>query len=255
MSILVSDIIGRLNAALDAEGSDHYDNDRDFFPAINTGIEWLMSVVNATLGHKKLGEEIFRDLKRVEVHNASSNSRLSLRKFGFEPWTILAVYVKPTTAAVPSAATINPSSNLVESLRRTDRYHLSADYSAKRLTIEEWTTNKNNPFEAGYTGETLCDGLTQYAYLDPFNYNHINGGSARGEIEVRPNVANEYVTIFYARKPELVNATGDEILLPSSVMPIIVNKALQYIAYKQGDGTNIYNVTSQDISLLLRTVN
>jgi hypothetical protein len=254
MSILVQDLIDRLEFALDAEGADHYDNDRDYIPAINAAVNWLISVINSTLGHKKLGEEIFRELKRTEVHFASVDSRISLRHLNNELWTITAVYVKPTTGTT-GAAPQSPAQNQAESERRDDLYHRESQFSAKRLTIEEWATNKNNPFEAGYDLEVLCDGVTQYAYLDPHRYDQADGTATESEIEVRPSVANENVTVFYVKKPTAVTAVGDTIEFPDSVFSLIFNKALQYIAYKQGDGTNAFGVSSQDIALLIRTVN
>lgn len=252
MAIAVNNLISKLRFALDAEGSDHYNDERDLVPAINSAVQWLISVVNSTLGHKKLGEEIFRELKVVEVHYASRDSRISLSKMEHEPWTILAVYPNPTIGVSDGVLEDITENGNKESIRRTQKYHISADSSAKRLTIEEWATNKNNPFEAGYDGEVLCDGVTQYAYLDPFDYQQI--GSSKAEIEVRPSIAKKNVTVFYVKKPNVV-AVGGNIEFPDSVYSLIFNKALQYIAYKQGDGTSAYTVSQQDINLLLQAVN
>lgn len=253
MSIQVQDIADRLRFALDAEGADHYEDSRDIIPAINSAVNWMISVINSTLGHKKIGEEVFRELKVSEVHWTSKDSRISMRNFQFEPWTILAVYPKVVTGATGAAAVVTPLDS-DESIRRTDLYHQSSDFSSKRLTIEEWATNKNNPFEAGYDGAILCDGVTNYAYLDPLHYAQADGIPTGAEIEVRPSVANENVTVFYVKKPTAITDITDVIEFPDTVFSLIFNKALNYIAYKQGDGTNAYAVSSQDISLLIRTV-
>lgn len=253
MSILVEDLVSRLESALDAEGSDHYSLDRDYIPSINSAINWLISVINSSLGNKKLGEEIFRELKVVEVHTASRDSRISLRNFEYEPWTILAVYLKITSRQYDGS--INVASPLAESVRRPDLYHVSSNDSAKRLTIEEWATNTGNPFAAGYNAS--CSEATTFAYLDPFRYHSPNDGglnSVKEEIEVRPSIAEENVTVFYVRKPEPIQASGDTIPFPDSVFSILFNKALQYISYKQGDQTNVYTVTAQDVALLTRTI-
>lgn len=252
MAISVNDLVSKLRFALDAEGSDHYDTDRDLIPAVRSSVQWLISVVNATLGHKKLGEEIFRELKVSEVHYASNNSRVALRKFEFEPWTILAVYPKSTIGTASGYPLENINNAGIESVRRTQKYHISAPYSAKRLTIEEWATNINNPFEAGYDGDTLCSDVVQYAYLDPLNYN--TSENSRTEIEIRPSVAKQNVTVFYIKKPSLAS-TGGTIEFPDSVYSLLFNKALQYVAYKQGDGTSSFTVSQQDINLLLNAVN
>lgn len=252
MSIQVQDVVDRLRFALDAEGADHYDDTRDLIPAIQSSVNWLISVINATLGHKKLGEEIFRELKVGEVHYSSRDSRVSFNKFEFEPWTLLAVYPKAVTGTTDATGQ-TPAINQIESERRDDLYHISSEKSAKRLTIEEWATNKGNPFEAGFDGAVLCDDLIQYAYLDPFKYGQTVSGT-NSEIEIRPSVANENVTIFYAKKPTEISVVGDVIEFPDSVFMLIFNKALQYVSYKQGDGTTAFGVTSRDISLLIGSV-
>ncbi len=255
MSILVQDLVSRLESALDAEGSDHYLLEKDYIPSINSAVNWLISVINSSLGDKKLGEEIFRELKVVEVHTASRDSRISLKNFKYEPWTILAVYLKITSRDYDG---INaPSSPIQESVRRSDIYHVSSNDSAKRLTIEEWATNTGNPFAAGY--DTKCSESTTYAYLDPFKYHNTTTGAYSSmqespEIEIRPSVSEENTTIFYVRKPEAVQGVDDYIPFPDSVFSILFNKALQYISYKQGDQTNVYTVTSQDVALLTRTI-
>ena len=177
---------------------------------------------------------------------------LSFRQFQHEPWTILAVYTKPTTGTT-GAPPLVPVIDEEESVRRSDLYHISSSFSAKRLSIEEWAVNLNNPFAAGYDVGN-CDDLKTYAYLDPFVYDSNSTLPIEGEIEIRPNVANENVTVFYIKKPAVVTQVTDTIEFPESVFSLLFNKALQYISYKQGDETNAYSVSSKDISLLTRTI-
>jgi hypothetical protein len=47
---------------------------------------------------------------------------------------------------------------------------------------------------------------------------------------------------------------ADEISFPHSVFQLLFDKALNYIAYKQGDQTNLFGVTSQDINQLLNVL-
>jgi hypothetical protein len=46
----------------------------------------------------------------------------------------------------------------------------------------------------------------------------------------------------------------DVIDFPNSVFQLLFDKALNYIAYKQGDQTNLYSVSSTDINQLLTTL-
>jgi hypothetical protein len=44
---------------------------------------------------------------------------------------------------------------------------------------------------------------------------------------------------------------SQNIEFPNSVFQLLFDKALSYISYKQGDGTNLYAVTAQDVQQLL----
>lgn len=252
--IAAQDIADKMRFALDAENADHYGDQEDLVPAINSSVQWLTSVINATLGEKKLGEEVFRDLTYARVFRTSVDSRISLGAFPDEPWTILAIYPDPKTGET-DAEYVQPTNDKISSLR-TDLYHKSAENSCKRLTIEEWSINKKNPFAAGYAFAPNCDELTLYAYLDPFDYNPDSTLETpiRSEIEIRPAVVNNNVTVFYVKKPTPISDLTGTIEFPDSVFSLIFNKALAYIAYKQGDNTTLNTITSQDIGLLLRTI-
>lgn len=260
--IPAQDIADQMRFALDAENADHYGDAEDIVPAINGAINWLTSVINMTMGEKKLGEEIFRDLTISRVFRTSVDSRISLSSFpaNHEVWTILALYPKPITGN--TGAVFVPNANNKISEVDTSKYHISAENSCKRLTIEEWSINKKNPFAAGYELVPGCDELTLYAYLDPFDYNPDNNVIISKEIEIRPSVVDATVspivfnpvTAFYVKKPTPIATLADNIEFPHSVFNIIFNKALAYIAYKQGDSTNLNAITRQDIALLLRTI-
>jgi len=135
-----------------------------------------------------------------------------------------------------------------------NKLHISAETSCKRLNLEEWATNYGNPFEAGYQGDQICDDLKLYAYLTPINYQQTTSGYRTQELEIRPSVSNKEVTIFWAKKPDQIVTLADEINFPHSVFQLLFDKALNYIAYKQGDQTNLYGVTAQDINQLLNVL-
>tara|TARA_R100000995_G_scaffold84922_1_gene65884 strand:- start:6762 stop:7523 length:762 start_codon:yes stop_codon:yes gene_type:complete len=252
MAIAAQDLADKIRFALDAENADHYGDNEDIIPAINSSVQWLISVINSVLGQKKLGEEIFRELTFARVFRTSSDSRISLEVFPDDPWTILAVYPLPTTG--DNDGTYTEPTDKKESAHVTNKYHITSDYSAKRLTIEEWALNKQNPFAAGYAGTAVCDTLKEYAYLSPFDYRSNDSAPQKQEIEVRPAVVNDEVTVFYIKKPTKITALTDSIEFPDSVFSLLFNKALAYIAYKQGDGTNISQISGQDISILLRAI-
>jgi len=49
----------------------------------------------------------------------------------------------------------------------------------------------------------------------------------------------------------VITNLSQNVEFPNSVFQLLFDKALNYIAYKQGDQTNIYGVTAQDIQQLL----
>lgn len=240
----------QLAFALDAEGSDHYRDDLDYIPAMNAAMKWLTSVVNAAYGQGKIGEEFFRELSYSGVFLTSANSRVSLDVFPSEVWSILAVYVNPDTQVnidLPVPVTNDTS----RSYYLSNLIHLDADYSCKRLNVEEWAVNKVNPFEAGFDAEYVCPDLRRYAYLSPINYNGTSTGFMSQEIEIRPRLINKKVSVFWVKKPNKILTINDEINFPNSVFQLLFNKALFYISFKQGDGTSINSVSNADIQQLL----
>jgi hypothetical protein len=243
----------RMAFALDAEGSDHYRDDTDYIPAINLSMKWLTSVVNSALGKDKIGEEFFRDISYSGVFRTDDCSRVSLNIFPNEVWTILAVYIDPSTREIDgqTAPTIESDE---DSYFLNHLLHKTSDKSCKRLSVEEWAKNKNNPFEDGYDGDQICDALKRYAYLNPINYENTNIGGNSKELEIRPSVANDSVTIFWVKRPSEITDLSQNVEFPNSVFQLLFNKALDYIAYKQGDNTTIHSVTEKDIALLLSVI-
>jgi hypothetical protein len=248
--ITVQELRDQIRFALDAENSDHYRDDMDIIPSINASVKWLTSVVNAAYGQDKIGEEFFRELSTSGVFRASDTSRVSLTVFPSEVWSILAVYPKPVTRQI-TGVPVPPTPDNTRSYYLPNKLHLSSQLSCKRLNLEEWAVNYDNPFEAGYQGNQICDELKLYAYLTPINYQGTSTSYLTQELEIRPSVPNEEVTIFWAKKPTQVTSLADEINFPHSVFQLLFDKALNYISYKQGDQTNLYGVSAQDIQQLL----
>lgn len=252
--ILASDIADAMRAALDAEGADHYGDQEDIIPAINDSVRWLVSVVNATLGQKKPGEEILRDLTYADVFRTSQDSRVSLDSFRFDVWTINSVEVLPVTGTTGAATPAMPNDK--QSYYRSDLYHKAPTKYTARLTVEEWTISINeNPFAPGYDGDAICDGLKEYAYLNPVTYNPDNTVSIASEIEISPKLDKQLVTVFYVKKPTEITTLNDNIEFPETVFQIILARSLAYISMKQGDGTTLWGVSQQDINFLLQTIN
>ena len=252
MPILGQEMASQIRFALDAEGADHYDDALDIIPAINSSVKWLVNVINIALGEKKIGEEILQDLTTAGVFQTSKDSRVSFSVFPDPVWTILAIYPLPATETTGMVFT--PVVDPKNSAYRNDLYHVSSDNDCKRLTVEEWSGNRGNPFEAGYEGSAICDELKDYAYLAPINYSPDGIGTIDRELEIRPALNQQLTTVVWAKAPTPITSLAQDIEFPQTAFQVLFNKALQYIAYKQGDETSLHSITSQDIQLLIQSI-
>lgn len=250
--IAVTTLIERMESLLDAEGSDRYLFDNDYRPAINSSIDWLVAVFDAAFSDNKLPEENLRELSKTKIFQTNAFSRVSLNPVTISDkiWTILNVIPEPEV--FPIGSTVNTVSSPEISMYRPDLTFLKSDYSAKRLSSEEWHINKKNIFVQG--NNRVTKSFKDYAYLNDIN-NTSTSYSNGTEIEIRPDIPNSFVAINYIKIPTPVNLITDNVELPLTLTNLVVSKALNFIAYKQGDGTNLYSVTDKDTSLLVKIMN
>jgi hypothetical protein len=245
--IPVQTIVDRVTSILDAEGSDRYLFDQDFKPAINLTKDWVVAVFNKAFADKKLSEENLKELVKTKVWTTSTFSRINIDPSVINVWSILGIIPKPTVypaASIPTVG-VNPDTSTLE----TGVSYISSEFSARRLTVEEWNENKNNVFEAG--NNVLTTSFTEYAYLNQGDYSSTNYTTA-GEIEVRPSVPTEFVAITYLRYPLDINVIGDSIEFPQTLTDLVVNKVLNYISFKQGDQTNLFSVSGSEVATLVK---
>jgi len=247
--INVQTVVDRMVSALDAEGSQRYLFDQDFKPAINSAVDWLVGVFNAAFSDKKLSEEDLRELVRTTIWQANSFSRIQFNEtsLGYSVWTVLGIFPKPSIHPASSPQTLSLPET---SIFRPDLSYLESQYSAKRLSIEEWNDNRKNVFAAG--NETLSNELKSYGYLGHGDYSSSSYSAGGPEIQIRPSVANEFVAVTLLKSPTKINLITDNVEFPDPLLDLLFQKALNFIAYKQGDGTNLYAITAQDVSTLVK---
>lgn len=253
MPIASQEIANQMRFALDAEGSEHYDDVLDIIPAINASVRWIVGVINVALGEKKISEESLSDISIARVMQTSKDSRIEIESIPDEVWTILAIYPLPTVDNTGQPVVPQPDEKT--SIHRSDLYHIGSNYDAKRLTVEEWQINKRNPFESGNIMIGLeCPDLIQFGYLNPVKYFKDGQTTSAKDIELRPYIDKGLATVVYAKTPTAITDLNGFIELPESVFNVVFNKALQYIAYKQGDGTTLDGITSKDVQSLIQTI-
>ena len=86
--------------------------------------------------------------------------------------------------------------------------------------------------------------------MNDFDYSS-TGYAEKGEIEIRPSVAGQFVAIAYLKYPEPITDIGDSIEFPDTLTDLLVQKTANYISIKQGDGTTLYGVTENFVQTLL----
>ena len=246
--ISVQTVIQRLDAVLDAEGSDRYTFDQDYKSAINSSVEWLQAVFNKAFADKKLTEEDLKELIKVTVFQTSQYSRINLDLIDDSIWSVLRINPEPIVH--PSGSTITPTDNPYDSLWRKDLSFIKSKHSAKLLTLEEWDENSDNVFKAG--NSRLLNSFKKYGYLNFANYSGDNYDVLGPEIEIRPEIPNEFVGVTYLKYPTPVATENDFIEFPKSLLNLVYQKAANFISYKQGDQTNLYTVTDKDVGTLVQ---
>lgn len=249
--IQVSAITAQMRSALDAEGSDYYRFDRDLKPAIDYSIDWLTGAISSIIESEKFSVESLRELTFTKIWQANQFSRISFNSLdtGHNIWTILEVMPEPevypslTPGGLPQPA---------QSVFKVNLSFVQSQYSAKRLTFEEWNRNRKNLFEDGNIMLKDSVSLKSYAYRNFNNYTSTNYAlSVPQEIEIRPGVPGAFVGITYLKVPTKPTLETDNIEFPLTMLQLIADKALNFIAYKQGDQTSIYGITEVDVNRLL----
>lgn len=253
MSIAAQDIKDLMFAQLDANsGSDYYRDDLDIIPAINYAQDWLVSVVNSAYNEKKISGKVFEELSFTRVFQTNNFSRLSFdtgaAALDHNIWKIVSVFPEITT--IPSNATITSVNDEVSIYRNNVSLDLivkSADY----VTAEEWPVMLGNPFVAGNTINENCADLVDYAYRTYTNYN--STGYAPTIVvgtEISPRRNKQFVAVEYIAEPTNLVAITGNLDFPIIVKNLITEKALDFIAAKQGDSGPLKENIAADIGLL-----
>lgn len=253
MPIPVQTIVDRVASRLDAENSQRYLFNQDYKPAINGAQEWIVTALNPEFSSKKFSTEGLRELTFTQVWQTNKYSRVSFdsTKMKGPLWTIIGVYAKIKT---DRAAGASPQADPAKSVLRDDIAYISSDESAQRLTAEEWNINSKNVFEAG--NNILKNELSFYGYRDFSDYTSKNYSGATGfrEIQIRPDVPNELVAVEYIKYPKQVATINDTLEFPESMTEFIVEKALNFVAWKIGDQTNMFGISELETKRLLALI-
>lgn len=253
-------------ANLDAEGSDRYLDVQDYVPAINSAISRAMTAVGWAMANRKGSEEALRDLTYVRIFQTNSEGGVAISNpailslLGHSIWNVLGVYAQPDTVP-PDASPTAQQDNV--SLYRPDVAWSGSGSPVERVTLEEVPVLRNNAFLSGNEVLASAPKRRTFAYYIVGNASSNNYDSGIGEIRVLPKsvTSNSLVAISYLSQPTELDANNYNlpttfIEFPQSMKRTLANWALQYISWKQGDGTNLQMNAMKDAQELFQlTVN
>jgi len=247
MAINVTTIVEQCQSALDAEGFERYEFNEDYRPAINHAVDWMVAVFNSVFSQNKLSEETLRELIRMRIFITSTYSRVHFAQadLGETIWSIVAVYPKPEYVG---ALVAQPNTEI--SVHCPLASYVKSYYSAKRTTLEKVNHDRRNPFAHGNEIDD-CEETITYTYIFGVDYTGAYQVPTVHELEVQRAIPNEAIAISYLAHPQRVALVTDTIPFPEALTNMLVNKALDYISWKQGDGTNLKGVTDRDTKELI----
>jgi len=250
--IQVQNLVDLMKFELDAEGSDRYLFETDYKPAINSAMNWLVSVFNKAFEQNKLTGENLRDLIKTRVWVANNFSRIKFDEAVVNEtlWSFMAVMPQPIVYPTQTPPTLP---NDYTSIFMADVAFAGSDFSASKSTIEKWNENKLNVFEPGNV--SLQNQLANYSYLTEIDYSTDTTYLQDREIEIRPDVSGQFVGITYLKVPTDVSTVNDSIEFPATLTTLMVQKSLNFISIKQGDNTTLFSVTENDVNRLVQIMN
>lgn len=235
---------------LDAEGTDYYDDDLHIIPAINAAVRWLMSVASVAFSQKRMSEEHFKDVIALKVFQTSSLSRIAISQ---EVYSILNVLPYPT--CLPNS---NPelAGNEYDSRdMSSSRHFVSAEYSAKRYSFEQYNHFKKNPFKPGNTFQSSTLGeLTTFSYYSPLLYGQYSSNTDASYIEISPALNRKLCAVTYLKTQFEIDSLQAELNFNENFINILAFKVTSFLTLKQGDFTTIHNVSEKEVLTLLSAI-
>lgn len=247
MPITGTEIKNQMASALDAEGSDHYKDSTDYIPAINSAIDDILTIVDLRLGNNKFTEEALRELSKVMVYETSIYSRINV-----------ADTIRSIRAVIPNVTTVGSTSVASPATNASSRYLLDlamtnapAGPEATRITAEAMYKKKQlYKRSALFTSDILT---YFYCYMEDYTAAALVGTSPYTmanprEIEIFPDLNRKKVALKVIKNPTKI--TSDitiSLEFPIGLKDLLVNLALFWTSFKQGDGTNINGVSREMI--------
>jgi hypothetical protein len=280
--INVAELWKAILAQLGAEGTRRYIPRRDGIYAINGAQRTAEALITPLLAERKGSEESLSELQETRIFQTNTFGGLSLdsiwssqnTQITYQIWSVMALYYRPLisqpfTPGVPDTPSplLPPSKTYI----RNDLVYQPGgvdELPVKRMTMEQVAVANRNKFMAGNERTAATRPSIGY-YIQGNRSDNDNALYGGREVVFTPRSlfvpTPRFVAMSYLRSAPVLALTDLDvngnfpatlnIPYPASLFNVIRDLALNEISVKQGDGTNLYQVTSQQIGNLLRAQN
>lgn len=255
--ITVPELDSYVDAGLDATGSQRYLFDQDKIPAYNSAISRAITAGNWALANKKGSEEALHELKEDRIFQSNTWGGISINSvvptLGHTVWTVLAIYAEPT--GIPTIAPVNLSGAKTYLINSVP---VGFGKPVQRMTAEQGAIARDNMYMSG--NEVLAlDSSGNPGPMRTYGYYYM-GHRASDTVETAQG-GTYFITpyslssrkpfwVSYLRTPTTISTVNDTIDLPQSMKRTLASWALEYITWKQGDGTTLHSVVEKDAAQL-----
>lgn len=241
---------------LDAQPNTDYYTAQNILDAINNSVKWTMMAIQKLRSENKISDEVFASLQSVRVYRTNKHSRILFEQSVF---TVDAVSPLPATESNGTPAPVPLSDD--QSYVRTDLIFVKSNYSAYRKTIQEANQNRQNPFSDGYLPEgvsqaDLSEGSSlniKFSYLAPEIYNYA-GQYNVAYMEILPEIPLKLCAVFVVENHPTLASINDAILFQDNMFNIVYQKALQFLTYSQGEDNTLWQITGNDIAMIMQSI-
>lgn len=242
-----------IDAGLDATGSQRYLFDQDKKPAINSAISRAITAGGWALANRKGSEEMLWELKEDKIFQSNFFGGIAINdalpSLGHTVWNVLAVYAEPEVSPPITVVSGQPNQTIVY----PNNVPLGSKFPVQRMTAEQVAVANTNIFMSG--NETLAATPMRtygYYYMGQRVTSQNIIQATQGEIFITPRslASRKLFWVSYLRTPATITAITDNIDLPRSFMRTLASWALEYLSFKQGDGTTLNSVASKDAGML-----
>ena len=238
--ILASDIFTNVKALLDDDDSGRYTEAKDFVPAFNDAVLYLVAIFNSAFDKKKLTPEVLRELVTTAICTTTGTTTKKIDLTAVtDIWTILGIDPSPDVAGDPSF--------LEETKNRW----------ATRMTLAQWNDALADPFSAG-SRVSIVSSLVRAGYIGPGAYY----GNGKQYIMVRPAsiFTTDVAAIWYLKNPTVAVDGTSTVEFPRVLFNLLVQKTLNYLSYQHSPQIGGYrqsidskygSITEKEISQLV----